>query len=259
MEYVAPEIAQKMPGLRLALTIGVPGPWSEAAKSVFYVKKLDYVPVRQIAAEPNEALVAWTGHRNAPQAMYEDEPPRIRWEEILMLAERLSDEPSLIPAAPRDRALMFGLCHEIASEDGLAWNRRHQLLAPMLTAPDAATNPALESGRVIGANYGFSLEALARANDRINQVLGLLAEQLAAQKQAGHDYLVGDRLSAVDIYWATFCAMVDPLPHELNPMPEPMRAGYAGISPETAAVLDPALLAHRDRIYERHLQLPLDF
>ncbi|MBJ19049.1 MAG: hypothetical protein GY910_00125 [bacterium] len=259
MDYVEPEEARALPGLRLALTTGVPGPWSEAAKSIFHVKKIEYVPVRQTAAEANEALVAWTGHRNAPQALYDDEPPRIGWEEILMLAERLSSEPSLIPSEPRDRALMFGLSHEIASEDGLAWNRRHQLLSPLLSVPDAATNPALAGSRVLGENYGWSSEAAARADERVRQVLALLSDQLAAQKEAGRDYLVGDSLSAVDVYWATFCALIRPLPPELNPMPEFLRAAYAGLSQETAAGLDEALITHRDFIYEKHLELPLDF
>ena len=259
MNYVEPEAARNLPGLRLVLTTGVPGPWGEAAKSVFYVKKVDYVPVRQTASEPNEALVAWTGHRNAPQAVYEDERPRVGWTEILMLAERLSSEPSLIPAEPRDRALMFGLTHEIASEDGLAWNRRHQLLAPMLGSPEAETSPELAGGRLLGASYGFSPEALARSNERICQVLGLLSDQLARQQQAGSEYLVGDRLSAVDIYWATFCAMIRPLPAELNPMPDFVRGAYEGLTPEVAAAVDEDLIAHRDKVYERHLELPLDF
>jgi glutathione S-transferase len=259
MEYVEPERARDLPGLRLALTTGVPGPWSEAAKSIFHVKKVDYIPVRQTAAEANEALVAWTGHRNAPQAIYDDEPPRIGWEEILMLAERLSSEPSLIPGNPRDRAFMLGLCHEIASEDGLAWNRRHQLLAPMLSSPEADTNPAMAGGRVLGSSYGWSPDAVDRSNERICQVLGLLSEQLARQKQAGREYFVGDTLSAVDIYWATFCALIRPLPADLNPMPDSIRAGYSAITPEVAAILDEDLIAHRDKVYERHLQLPLDF
>jgi glutathione S-transferase len=259
MEYAEPEEARNLPGLRLVLTTGVPGPWGEAAKSVFYVKGVDYVPVRQTASEPNEALVAWTGHRNAPQAIYEDEPARVGWVEILMLAERLSSEPSLIPADPRDRALMFGLTHEIASEDGLAWNRRHQLLAPMLSSPDAETNPDLAGGRLLGSSYGWSPEALARSNERICQVLGLLSDQLARQRDAGREYLVGDALSAVDIYWATFCAMFRPLPAELNPMPDFVRGAYEGLTPEVAAAVDENLIAHRDKIYEHHLELPLDF
>lgn len=259
MEYIEPEKARDLPGLRLVLTTGVPGPWGEAAKAIFHVKKVDYAPVRQTAAEANEALVAWTGFRNAPQAIYEDEPARIRWEEILMLAERLSSEPSLIPSDARDRALMFGLSHEICSEDGLGWNRRHQLLAPMLSTPDADTNPALAGGRILGSSYGWSPEAATRADQRISSVLTLLAEQLASQRSAGREYLVGETLSAVDLYWATFCAMIRPLPHEVNPMPEFLRGAYGGLTPAVATSLDESLIDHRDLVYERHLQLPLDF
>ena len=46
-EYIDVERARAMTGLRLVLTPGVPGPWSEAAKSILYVKKLPYVKVRQ--------------------------------------------------------------------------------------------------------------------------------------------------------------------------------------------------------------------
>ncbi len=259
MDYVEPDIARDLPGLRLALTTGVPGPWSEAAKAIFHVKGLDYVPVRQTAMEDNAALVAWTGHRNAPQAVYEDEPARVGWEEILALAERLAPEPALIPKDERERALMMGLAHALCSEDGLAWNRRLQLLAPALASPGADENPALAGTRVLGDSYGWTAEATARADERVCGVLTLFSEQLAAQKAAGREYLIGAGLTAIDLYWATFAAIVRPLPPELCPMPEFLRAGYGGTSPAIDAALDPALLAHRDLVYERHLTLPLDF
>jgi glutathione S-transferase len=42
------------------------------------------------------------------------------------------------------------------------------------------------------------------------------ARQLPLQRQraAGSDYLVGERLSACDLYWATFSLFVSPLPQE---------------------------------------------
>lgn len=259
MEYLDPEEARKRPGLRLALTTGVPGPWGEAAKSIFHVKGLDYLPVRQTAGEDNAALLEWTGYRNAPIAVLDDEPARAGWTEILHLAERLAPAPALIPADGHSRALMFGLANEICGEDGLGWNRRLQLLAPMLTLPDAATNPALATGRTLGGQYGWSEEAAGRANDRVCQILTLFSEQLAAQKKAGSDYLVGKALSAVDIYWATFSAMIQPMAAELNPMPDMMRAAYSGLTPEIDAAADPELIAHRDFIYRKHLVLPLEF
>lgn len=259
MDYVEPAAAREMPGLRLALTTGVPGPWGEAAKAIFLVKKLEFVPVRQTAMEDNADLVEWTGFRNAPQAIYESEPARIRWEEILALAERLAPTPPLIPTDEGERALMMGMSHALCSEDGLGWNRRLQLLAPMLSAPDAAENPALAGTRVLGHSYGWSAEATERANARVVSILEFFSAQLAKQRDAGREYLVGDALSAVDLYWAAFCALLRPLPHEQCPMPEFLRAGYGATTPEIDSVLDPALVAHRDKIYDRHVGLPLDF
>jgi hypothetical protein len=53
--------------------------------------------------------------------------------------------------------------------------------------------------------------------------------------------------------------MFRPLPAELNPMPDFVRGAYEGLTPEVAAAVDEDLIAHRDKIYERHLELPLDF
>ena len=75
----------------------------------------------------------------------------------------------------------------------------------------------------------------------------------------GSLYGVGVALLLVLVYWATFAAMLKPLPPELCPMSDAMRGAYGSIAPRTEAALDDALIAHRDRIYERHLELPLDF
>jgi len=258
-EYIDPEKARNLPGLRLVLTAGVPGPWGEAAKSIFYVKKIDYTRVRQDGGMPNEALVAWTGQANAPQAVLDDEPPRSGWAEILFLAERLAPEPNLIPRDPQLRALCFGLCFEICGEDGLGWNRRIQLLHPMMSMPNADTAPELDAARRLSKRYGYGPEHVETANQRVCQILRLFSAQLADQQNAGSEYLVGTQLSAANIYWATFAAMLRPMPAELNPMPEMLRGAYGSLTKEIEAELDPALLAHRDRIYERHLELPLDF
>lgn len=259
MEYLEPEAARSRKGLRLVLTAGVPGPWGEAAKSIFELKGIGYLPVRQTAGESNPALIEWTGHANAPQAVLDDEPVRTGWAEILLLAERLAPSPSLIPEAPHDRALMFGLGFEICGEDGLGWHRRLQIMDAMLGAPGAERNPQFETGRTLARRYGYSREAAARSSRRVREILALFSEQLARQTKQGSAYLIGDRLSAVDVYWSTFAAMLRPLPHALCPMPAPMRASYELLPPEVAAAIDPALLAHRDRIYRDHLKLPVEF
>jgi hypothetical protein len=64
-------------------------------------------------------------------------------------------------------------------------------------------------------------------------------------------------LSAVDIYSATFMAMFDLLPEEQCAMNPQVRRAFEWRDPDTAAALDPILLEHRDRVYARHLELPL--
>src|SRR5215471_17382989 len=123
-EYVGIAEARGMSGLRLVLTAGVPGPWGEAAKAIFQVKRLPFVRVRQDAGAEDPALRDWTGQTSAPVAVWDDERPRCTSLEILMLAERLAPEPALLPREAEERALAIGLCHEIVGEGGLGWNRR---------------------------------------------------------------------------------------------------------------------------------------
>src|SRR5258706_2714320 len=141
-EYVPIETAKTMKGLRLVPT-AIPGPpWTEAAKAVFHVKRIPYVPVAQQPVVTNDALQEWTGHSNAPIAVYDDERTRAGWAEILFLAERLAPQPSLIPAEPEDRVRFFGLAHEICGEDGLGWNRRNLMV---LESRDAGARKGVPS------------------------------------------------------------------------------------------------------------------
>ena len=52
MDYVSVETAKAASGLRLVLTGGLPAPWSEAAKGVFWARKVDYVPILQEGGGP---------------------------------------------------------------------------------------------------------------------------------------------------------------------------------------------------------------
>jgi len=155
-EYVDIETAKQTRGLRLVLTAGTPGaPWTEAAKAVFEVKKIPFVRVAQRPGSTDAALREWTGHANAPVAMYEDERARSGWLEILHLAERLAPTPRLIPQASRDRVLMFGLANELMSEDGLVWCRRLMMFDRM----------GKDSGfvKLRGRDYGYTAEDAQRA------------------------------------------------------------------------------------------------
>src|SRR4030095_11985710 len=96
------------PGLRMACLRGVTSPWTEAAKGIFHVKGLACQYAAQSKDEPDGAIAAWAGDAGIPVVAYEQEKLRTGWAEILLLAERLANEPALIPAGASDRALMFG-------------------------------------------------------------------------------------------------------------------------------------------------------
>lgn len=249
-EYVDIEEAKKKRGLRLVLTAGLPGaPWTEAAKAVFDVKKIPFVRVAQRPGVTDAALREWTGHANAPVAMYDDERARPGWLEILHLAERLAPTPRLIPQASHDRVLMFGLANELMSEDGLVWCRRLMMFDQM------GDNGFV---KLRGRDYGYTREDAQRAPQRVRDILALFAEQWRAQRALDRRYLVGDTLSAVDLYWATMIAVIAPLPPDACPMPDGLRQTYEGAPADIRAAVDPALLEHRDFIYHTYLTLPID-
>jgi len=250
------EEARGRAGLRLVLSIGVPGPWGEGAKGVFHAKGVPFERVVQVPGADNAALQAWTGEKNAPQAIYDDEPARERWCDIVLLAERIAPDPPLVPADPAERATMFGLLHELCGEDGFGWARRLMLFEPVMALP--GDHPARRASEAMASRYGYGPEAARRAPERAAEVVRLFAARLAAQRERGSAYLIGDTVSALDVYWAAFAALLEPLPQELCPMSEGMRRTYASRHPVLDAAIDPALLAHRDRIYERHLELPVD-
>jgi glutathione S-transferase len=255
--YVEVERARAMRGLRLVLTTGVPGPWGEAAKGIFHAKGIPFTRVAQSAGADNDALFAWTGHRNAPVAVYENEPARTGWVEILWLAERLQPEPALVPADPEDRVRCFGIAQELMGENGFGWCRRLMLLRPGMGDSDTPPEPMRAMLGRMARQYGYSRAAADAAPERVAEILAMLARQLAAQRVFGRRYLVGDDLSAADIYWAAMAALVAPLPAEVCAMPEMLRGLYADPGPRVTAALDPALLEHRDRIYREHMEFPL--
>ncbi len=254
MEYRSVEEARNAPGLRLALTAGVPGPWSESAKAVFHVKGIPYLPVRQLGGMDNSELLEWTGRDNAPIAVYEDEPARDGWSAILSLAERIEPDPPLVPDDPAERTLMYGLCHLICGEQGFGWERRQLLLAPLAKLGDRAPAPILN----LAGKYAFSEEAASAAAKNVARILRHLSSQLESQEKRGSRYFVGTTLTAVDLYWACFCAMLEPLPDSDCPMPEGIRQGYTLRDPEIRSERDQLLIDHRDFIYGEHLP-PLDF
>jgi len=252
IEFVSVEEAKQRSGLRVVMVGMVPSPWGEAAKGILFHKKIPYVATRLSSEGP--AVKEWTGHDSAPIAVYQNEAPRTGWAEILLLAERLAPAPALIPANPEDRALLFGLSHEICGEDGLGWARRLSGVHLSLAGGGGFPRPIAE---YLGAKYGYRGDNGGAAGRRVVELLGLFARRLAQQNQRGSRYLIGDAFTAADIYLATFMALFAPLPNDLCPIPDAFRSAFSTMDDATRAALDPILLEHRDDIYEKHLDLPL--
>ncbi len=241
-------------GLRIVLVKGMPSPWAQAAKTIFEIKRLDYVAAPWIPGEENPEIAAWGGEASAPIVAWAEEKPISRWIDILYLAERLAPTPALIPADATQRALMIGLSHEICGELGIGWNRRLQFLAPAY----ASGSPPAGVARM-GSKYGFNEGDAKAASARIAGSLKALATQLKSQYARGAHCFVGDSLSALDVYWTAFANLLDPLPKEQCPMPEAYRPGFTVSDPAIKSALDPLLLEHRLRIFREHFRDPMEF
>jgi glutathione S-transferase len=250
MRFVSLEEARAASGLRLVVTSSVPSPWSETAKGCFDVKGIDY---RAVRLAPRDADTrAWTNRHNAPVAMYDDEPPRSGWAEIVALADRIGDRVPLVPEAPGERLEMWGLAHEILGEGGLVWSLRLEAIHQGLTTGGARGFPE-RAARYLGDKYGYHPSRVDAARGRIASGLRTLARRL----EDGRLYVVGGALSAADICVATALGMLAPLPHADCPMLPDFRRTYESWTPDIAAAVAPSLIAHRDFIYRQHLALPM--
>jgi glutathione S-transferase len=255
-EYVNIEQAVTMSGLRVVLPAGIPGPWAEAVKGVLYVKKVPFIRVRHDRADYGP-LIRWTAQSSSPVMVYNDERPRSVWNDQLLLAERLQANPPLVPSDLQDRVLMFGLSNELCGENGFGWSRRLMLIHSVITDPNT-TEEARQGMLTFGSKYGYSAAAALAAPARAAQIIRVLADRQEAQRSRGSRFLVGSQLSALDIYWAVFAALIEPLPENLCPMPPEIRRRYNCDDPIVRAAITPQLLAHRDFIYHEYLELPVD-
>ncbi len=269
LNYITIEAARRMSGLRIVLgAYPIPGPWRESCKGVFHVKGLSYTPVKSANADASDLaigmhdtqseLIAWTGQSSAPVVAWNDERPRSNWLEQLHLAERLNPEPPLIPASSADRITMFGMANELLGEQGLVWLKRLLMVHEPLQVL-AADDPQRGFFEFLGQKYGYTPAGAERSAVLITEILARFSDQLASQQAAGRRYLIGDRLSALDIYWAASCGLLDPMPPERCPMADAFRGAYGNRDPRIAAALTPALRAHRDFIYDTHLEMPIVF
>lgn len=249
-EYLSVADAIPRPGLRMVVVGKVPSPWGEAAKGIFHIKQIEWAAVRLVYDD--DSLKEWAGQRSGPVAVFDREPPRSDWKDILLLAERLAPTPPLLPATPSARERVLSLSAKFCGKEGLGWHRRLQVVNASLQ------QSRLFSERVagyLGSKYGYDPAGAAEHDGHVHRLLGEFAAALRAQ--SGKAYYLGDTLSALDVYSAAFMGMFKPLPESQCAMDPSARAAFEWLDDETRAALDPILLTHRDMMYTRHLETPL--
>ena len=249
--YVSITQARTAPGLRMASLRGVPSPWTEAARGIFRVKGLACQYAAQSKEDPDGALAAWAGEVGIPVVAFENEKLRTGWAEILLLAERLMPEPALIPARAEDRALLFGLAHEICGEMGFGWAYRLLMIQQSLGHGGETSLPS-NVGNYLAGKYGFNPTHTRAAKARVLDLLRMFSERIA-----GRQYLLGDALTALDIYWATFANLILPLPESELPAAPMIRAAYTCRDADILGAVSEELRALQRRVYETHLELPV--
>jgi glutathione S-transferase len=255
LTFVDVETARTASGTRLVAAGSLPSPWSEAAKGIFHVKRLPL----QVVGYPriDEAFRAWTGALSVPVLLTEHEPPRTGWAEILAFAERSGGEVSLVPSDPEARIRHHGLAHELCGEDGFGWCSRLVMTDGGLVSGGARSFP-LPVAQYLAGKYGYAAARMPAALSRMREILALFDAQLAESRAAGHRYLLGPKLTALDIYLATFLTYTLPLSEADCPQLLPrVRPAFAYLVEQIGGDIPPALIAHRRYMFETHLPLPI--
>ena len=253
-EFITLEEAAPMnKGTRVTFVPGVQAMYAEALKNICYVKNIPLTrvshPLMGVDKETGEdrqaKLYELTSQTSLPTMFHDKERPRNVWTEQLALAERIGtkDSPKLIPDNFEQRVEMFGICAVVLGEDGLVWNMRIMMDSPL------------------AQKYGYSEEASAAAPGKIGEVITLIDDRLKAQEKNGSPYLIGDSLTALDIYWATMSMTILPVPLEIMPKTQQNQGMLVFFEmnskiPEIANVLSNRIRDHQQYILTTYCETP---
>ncbi len=247
------EAAKMKEGTRITFIPGLQAIYAEALKNICYVKKIKIIRVlhpfmgidKKTGKDRQAELYALTSQTSLPTMLHDEERPRNVWIEQLALAEEIgaSDSINLIPNNFKERAEMYGLCAIVLGEDGLVWNMR------------------ILSDGPLARKYGYSDDASSMAPTKMAEIISLINSQLKSQEENNSKYLVGDSLSAADIYWSTISMTFLPASVEIMPKTkqnEGMLFFFEANSkiPEIKEVLSDRILSHRDYILKTYCETP---
>lgn len=250
LEYADLATAQARRGTCIVTPASLASPWSEAAKGLFEVADLPAVVVARGPVTPE--LTAWLGGiDNIPVVLHNDEPARTSWAAIVGLVARLAPG-TLVPIDPAERAAMTGLVDLVAGEGGLGWTSRLAMIHASF-ASGGERGFALPAAKYLAKRYGFSRDLTA------DDLLTRARTQLGVLRGACRGpYFTGDRVSALDIYVATFLTSLTVIDDSVCPqMTGPLRRAFATARDLIGPHVPAALWAHRSMMFERHLRLPI--
>ena len=254
-EWLLLEQALLTPGLRLApVRAGLPSPWSEFIRACLHVKRIPFSLVDARDADRGLSTIrALTGQESLPVIFWNNERPRSNWLEQLLLAERISVEPRLLPGDPFERAKVIGLTAELCAEAGFGWHRRVMMIERLLTDP-AFGERERGIGQYLAKKYRHGTDSVDESTKRCEEIVATFAKM----RTTGSDYLIGSSLTALDLAWAAFAALIQPLSEDACPMKPLWRDLYTWMPTLTPRHDVDTLMSHRDWIYHGWLPLPVD-
>ena len=232
-------------GVRITFIPGIQALYAEALKNICFVKEIPIIralhPLMGVDEKTGEdrqkRLYELTSQSSLPTMFVNDERPRNVWIEQLALAERIGSatSPALIPADFEQRVEVFGLCSVVLGEDGLVWNMRIMNDGPL------------------GRKYGYTEAASLTAPAKIAEITGLIDRRLEKQAEHGSRYLVGETLTAADIYWATMSMSITAVPPEIMPVTEQNQGMLKFFAANSKIPIIAEVLSHRIEAHQRHI------
>ncbi|KZZ45080.1 hypothetical protein A3759_10755 [Thalassolituus sp. HI0120] len=252
-ETISLEQAISASGLRMVVPQGIPSPWCEAVKGFFHLRGISWQAL--YLDQRNDAMKQWTGKRSAPVLMVDNQPPVHHWQDILTFVHSQGEGAELLPQNLQKKQQVMALCGSLMDKNGLAWNRRLVCIDKGLKQQQGGYPEFI--AKYLGNKYGYDESHSSRYVSQVCVQLQQLSQQLLQQSQVGSRFLVGEQLSAADIYCACVMAFFKPLEHELCAMSPVIREVFESLSEAEQKALNPILIHHRDFIYQNYLELPL--
>jgi len=232
-------------GTRVTFIPGIPAMYAEALKNICFVKGVPLtralhpmMGIDDASGKDRQArLYELTSQTSLPTMFHDEERPRNVWIEQLALADRIgkAGTPSLIPDDVELQVEVLGLCAVVLGEDGFVWNLR------------------LLGDSPLARKYGYSEEASATAPGKMGAIVRVIDERLETQQGRGSRYLVGDAVTAADVYWATMSMCVIPPPPEIMPRTRQNNGmlKFFGMNAQVPAIAD--ALTERIENHQRYI------